>query len=309
MNYWFSRLSAAFLVISMTIGMPALASANQVKTMTVQHTLAALEKTAGGRLGVSAIDTSNNTLIEYRSGERFPVDSTSKAIVVAAILKYSMTHPHFLKKRILYTQKELDLAGSHTPVTTHYLAEGMTISELCAAAITQSDSAAMNLLIEKLGGLSAVNAFARSIGDKVFRLDRYEPALNTGIPGDLRDTSTPHAMRVDLQGLALGSLLAPSQRQDFLTWLKANTTGDARIRAGVPKGWIVGDKTGTGDYGTTNDIGIIWPPTCAPIVVAIYFTQAKQDAPPRDDVIAAAMQLVIHQFAQGDSCIKQQLPH
>ncbi|HEV7856030.1 MAG TPA: serine hydrolase, partial [Herminiimonas sp.] len=144
------------------------------------------------------------------------------------------------------------------------------------------------------GGPEAVTAFARSIDDRIFRLERWEPELNSAVPGDPRDTSTPAAMERNLHRLALGNILAPHQRKQFVAWLKGNKTGDARIRAGVPKNWIVGDKTGTGSYGTTNDVGILWPASGAPIIAAIYFTQPDNpEAPPRDDVIASVTRILV----------------
>ncbi|OYK80490.1 hypothetical protein CbuD7D7780_04280 [Coxiella burnetii] len=170
-------------------------------------------------------------------------------------------------------------------MTKNHINGGITVSELCAAALTLSDNSAANLLIKKLGGLTAINAFARSIGDKQFELDRLEPQLNSAIPGDIRDTTTPEAMANSLKRLTLGDILAFPQRIQLQTWLKNNTTGNAKIRAGVPKDWIVGDKTGSGGYGTTNDIGIIWPPKRAPIVVAIFFTKNKKGAVSPDSII------------------------
>ncbi len=93
-----------------------------------------------------------------------------------------------------------------------------------------------------------------------------------------------------------------------MSWLTTNTTGDARIRAGAPKGWLVADKTGTGGaYGTTNDLGIIWPPNCAPIIMAIYYTSADKNAITRDDIVAKVAQLTLNQLAQGDLCIEKNL--
>lgn len=163
----------------------------------------------------------------------------------------------------------------------------MSISELCQAAVSESDDTAANLLIKKLGGPQVVTDFARSIGDQDFRLDRTEPTLNSAIPGDPRDTTTPESMTQSLNKVLLGNILAPTQRELLKTWLKDNILGDKRIRAGVPKTWTVGDKTGTGEYGTTNDIGIIWPPGSAPIILTIYFAQDKKDAAHREDVLAA----------------------
>ncbi len=256
----------------------------------IQNKLAALEASSGGRIGVSALNTATNTRIQYRAKERFPFCSTSKVIGVSAILKQSMTDSRLLQQKVTYKKEDL---VAYSPITEKHLADGMTIFNLCAAAITQSDNTAMNLLIKKLGGLEAVTAFARSIGDNTFRLDRWEPKLNSAIPGDLRDTSTPAAMERSLQQLALSDALALPQRKQLQTWLKSNVTGNYRIRAGLPKAWIVGDKTGTGDYGTTNDIGIIWPPKRSPIVVAIYFTQNKKNAVKREDIIASVTHLLI----------------
>ena len=130
--------------------------------------------------------------------------------------------------------------------------------------------------------------FARSIGDETFRLDRTEPTLNTAIPGDKRDTTSPLAMAQSLRKLALGDALAEPQRAQLVAWLKGNTTGAASIRAGLPASWTVGDKTGSGDYGTTNDIAVVWPDNHAPLILVTYFTQPQQDAKARKDVLAAA---------------------
>ncbi|MEI6417226.1 MAG: class A beta-lactamase, partial [Verrucomicrobiota bacterium] len=159
-----------------------------------------------------------------------------------------------------------------------------------------SDNNAANLLIKKLGGVQAVTSFARSIGNSVFRLDRLEPELNSEIPGDIRDTSTPAAMEKSLQNLTLGNALGLAQREQLLTWMKNNTTGDTRIRAGVPEGWIVADKTGSGDYGITNDIGIFYPLEGAPIVITIFFFQDKKDSPHRDDLIASVTRILVNEF-------------
>jgi len=273
---WFFCVSTCIL---------AFASAQQIKVSTIQKKLAEIEAVSNGRIGVFAINTANNMQIEHRALERFPFCSTFKVMGVSTILKRSMGNSQLLQQKVTYTKKNLVV---WSPITEKNVASGMTIGELCAAAMMYSDDTAINLLMKKLGGPAVVTAFARSIGDNTFRLDRWEPALSDAIPGDLRDTTTPKAMEKSLQRLVLGNTLALPQRQQLQTWLKENTTGNARIRAGVPKGWVVGDKTGTGDYGTTNDIGIIWPPKCSPIVVAIYFTQNKKDATPRDEIIAHA---------------------
>jgi beta-lactamase class A len=153
-------------------------------------------------------------------------------------------------------------------------------------------------LLWLLGGPHTVTAFARSIGDDTFRLDRWETALNTAIPADARDTTTPAAMMRDLQRLALGDALGIPQREQLVAWMHGNTTGAKRIRAGLPAGWSIADKTGTGDYGTSNDIALAWPPGKPPIVLAVFFTQRGKNATPRDDVVAAAAKIVAETFAR-----------
>lgn len=275
-------------------GMSLPAFASEQKTITTE--LASLEKSANGRLGISAINTGNGMRVQYRADERFPFCSTFKTIVAAAILKKSQTEKGLLDKRVRYNKDDVTKSG-YAPIAEKHISDGLTIAELCAATLQYSDNAAVNLLMHELGGPTAVNVYARSIGDDIFRLDRWEPELNSAIPGDERDTTTPAAMEKSLQKLTLGDALEFPQREQLILWLKGNTTGSKRMLAAAPKGWIVGDKTGTGSYGTTNDIGVLWPANGgAPIVAAIYFTQNVKDAAPRDDVIAAATRLVIAAF-------------
>lgn len=252
--------------------------------------LSRLESDAGGRLGVFALNTADGQHVQHRADDRFPFCSTFKLMLAGAILARG---PVLLKQRIRYTSSDL---VTYSPISSKYAGQGMTVAELCAAAIQYSDNTAANLLIEQLGGVAAVTAFARSIGDYTFRLDRMETQLNTALPGDLRDTTTPAAMAESLNRLVLGDVLAPAARKQLKDWLLGNTTGDTRIRAGVPSGWLVGDKTGTGDYGSTNDIGIIWPPGKAPIVLAVYYTQQGKDDKARSEVIADASRIALAAF-------------
>ena len=267
--------------------------------------LAALEASSGGRLGISAINTGNNQHIQYRANERFPMGCTSKVIGVAAILKMSMTNKQLLQEKVKYKKEDLT---NWTPITEKNLVAGMTVSELAAAAISYSDNTAMNLLTKKLGGPQGLTAFARSIGDDHFKLDHWWPDEALASPQSGEDATTPAAMVESLRKLVLGDVLATTQREMLVTWLKKNTTGDARIRAGVPQGWIVGDKTGSGfHYGTTNDIAVIWPPKCAPIIVTIFYSSNKKDAPKRDDILASATRILINSYVQTNQCIKHSL--
>lgn len=265
------------------------ADVEPAQSPTWSERLATLEDSFSGRLGVYAFRQGSSASLGHHADQRFPMCSTAKLLIVGAILQRSRTEPDLLERTIAYLA---DAIVTYSPITEKHIGPGMSVRDLCAATITVSDNTAANLLMRQLGGPAAVTAFARSLQDNVFRLDRWETALNSAIPGDLRDTTTPQAMARTLQRLALGEALAPPQRQQLQEWLRGNTTGTTRIRAGVPPEWVVGDKTGTGAYGSTNDIGIVWPPSGAPIVMAIYVTQRIENAGPRVDVVSAAAKIV-----------------
>jgi beta-lactamase class A len=169
----------------------------------------------------------------------------------------------------------------------------MTLAQLCEAAITLSDNTAANLILASLGGPHGVTSFARSLGDALTRLDRTEPTLNEAAPGDPRDTTTPLSMLKDVEALVLGDALSAASRDRLTTWLLGNRTGDARLRAGVPGGWRCGDKTGTGNHGTANDVGVLWPPHGAPVIVSAYLTESTGSEPTRDVALADVARAVM----------------
>ena len=278
----------AMIVCGATV--PARAGQDGNKALTAQ--LAALSREAGGRLGVAFLDPATGRRFTFRGGERFPFCSTFKLLLAAAVLRKSQDEPGLLAQPVAYGQGDL-LAWA--PATRKALEDGrtMTVGDLDAAAIQVSDNTAANLLLDRLGGPKALTAYARGLGDTAFRLDRREPELNTAVPGDARDTTTPSAMARIVEKLVLGDALAAPQRRQLADWLKGNTTGGESIRAGVPSGWTVGDKTGSGAYGTTNDVAVLWPPQGGPVVLVIYYTQPQKDEPTRKDVLAKATRLVL----------------
>lgn len=254
----------------------------------------AIEKRVAGRLGVAAIDTASGRCIEHRAAERFPLCSTFKFLAVAAVLKRVDEKQEKLERRIAYGQADL---LDHAPITRQRVGEGgMSLSDLCAAAITYSDNTAANLLLQTIGGPAAIGRYAASLGDGVTRLDRIEPTLGEALPGDERDTTSPAAMLGAMQAILLGKALSSASRQIIEAWLVANTTGANKLRAGVPPSWRVGDKTGSGEHGSTNDIAILWPPGRAPILVAAYLTESAAPAAERDATLAEVGRIIAGSF-------------
>lgn len=260
-----------------------------------------LEKSFDGKIGVYAINTDNNQIIAYRADELFPFQSTMKLIGVSALLKQSNNDKNLLQETIHYTKN--DLIFWH-PVTGNYVDKGMPLKALAEAAITYSDNPAINLIIKKLGGPDSIKRFANSIGNKTFKLKHYESNLNSD-PKNTDDTSTPKDMALSLQKLTLGNVLTQPERSELITWMRNNTAGYKRIRAGVPIGWIVADKTGSGDFGIANDIGIMWSPICKPVVLAIYTVQNEKKATRREDIVATTTSIIFDELAKNDSCFKK----
>jgi beta-lactamase class A len=246
--------------------------------------LAQLDKRSGGRLGCAVLNTSTGAVIAHRGDERFPMCSTFKASAVAFVLQRADRREERLDRRIVFSARHI---VTHSPITElHVGGHGMAVADLCAAAITVSDNTAANLLLESFGGPAALTNFWRAIGDTVTRLDRKELELNEATPGDPRDTTSPAAMVENLHKFVLGDVLRPASRELFTKWLVANTTGDARLRAGLPRDWVTGDKTGSGKHETTNDIAVTWPSNRKPFFVAAYLTQGPGSDDARNAILA-----------------------
>ncbi|WP_328747389.1 class A beta-lactamase [Streptomyces sp. NBC_00285] len=250
----------------------------------VSSRLRALEERYASRLGVFAHHLGTGRSVRYRADERFPMCSVFKALAAAAVLRDLDRHGEVLARRIHYTEADLVIPGSDR--TAEHLAEGMTIAELADVAITYSDNTAGNLLLRELGGPTAITRFARSLGDRVTRLDRWEPELNTAEPWRRTDTTSPYAIGRTYGRLVLGDALNRRDRELLTHWLLNNTTSVNRFHAGLPKTWTIADKTGSGSYGTANDVGVTWTEDGDPIVLAVLSTMPEPDAV-RDDALVA----------------------
>lgn len=260
-----------------------------------ERKLQALEREHAVRLGVFGWNTVTGRSVAHRGDERFPMCSAFKTLAVGAVLRDLDHDGTFLSRVIHYTEQDIERAKG-APVTgePENLAHGMTVEALCGAAISFSDNTAANLLLEELGGPRSVTRFCRSIGDTVTRLDRWEPELNSAEPGRATDTTSPRAIGETYARLVLGRALETGDRKRLTGWLLANTTGGKRLRAGLPDGWTVGDKTGTGSYGTANDVGIAWRPGRGPIVLAVLSTKRDADAE-ADDLVVSETAAVLAQ--------------
>lgn len=250
----------------------------------VHLALAELERASQGRLGVSLLDTRSRQVVSYRGDERFLMLSSFKTLAAAYVLARSDQGEDQLSRRIPITEADM---LEYAPVARQHIGpQGMTLAELCHATITTSDNTAANLILRSYGGPQALTHFIRSLGDTVTRHDRYEPELNQADVVEPMDTTSPNAMSNTLNTLLFGSALRPESRQLLQSWLVANTTGDRRLRAGVPSSWLAGEKTGTARTGA-NDVGFIQAPGGSPVIVSAYLETDAIASPERDQIIAA----------------------
>ena len=271
------------------------ALAKQVSKEDLHGHLIALERAQGGRLGVSILDVASGRRLDYRGDERFPMCSTFKWIAAALVLARVDRGDEQLDRRVAISQSDL---LAYAPVTEkHVGSDGMSMAELCHAAVTLSDNTAANLMLASSGDPQGFTDFVRSIGDRVTRLDRIEPDLNEGTPGDPRDTTSPVAMLGTLRKLVLGDTLSSTSRDQLTDWLVANTTGDHALRAGLPTSWRIGDKTGSSSAGISNDVAIAWPTRGGPLLIAAYYAESKGDGKARSAVLAEVGRIAASFFA------------
>ncbi len=244
---------------------------------------AAIEARIGGRLGVAVLDTGSGRAWSRRATERFPLCSTFKVLAAGAVLARVDAGADDLAEPVPILAAEV---VDYSPVTGKRAGGEMTLAEVCEAALTRSDNTAGNLLLKRIGGPAGLTAFARTLGDDATRLDRWETDLNAALPGDPRDTTTPEAMVDSLGALLLGDRLSPVSTERLIQWMRANKTGDAKLRAGVPPGWQVADKTGGGDHGAMADVAAIWPAAGDPLLVAVYIHESAASFDDRNAAIA-----------------------
>ncbi len=264
---------------------------------TVTKAILDVEQRLNARLGVVLHDLASGRIWAHKADQRFPMCSTFKALAAAAVLARVDRGDETLARRVVIQPSDL---VTYSPVTKEHVGgDGMPIGEICAAAIATSDNTAGNLMLKAIGGPQGLTAFLRSIGDTTSRLDRWETELNEAKPGDPRDTTTPAALTATMQALALGTVLTAKSRDILVGWLLGNKVGDTKVRAGVPKDWRVGDKTGAGEFGTNNDTGIIWPPNRKPVLFTFLMTETAAPVADKNAGMAEMARALVAALAAG----------
>ncbi len=287
-------ISRAASVVGL-LGLGSIVRAGTIAASAAQPDWAALERQCGGRLGVAALDTGSGRQLAWRADERFPLCSTFKFLLAAAVVHREDIGQERADRRLRVTAVGPD---DYAPFTRHRVGGTASIDELCGAAVSHSDTGATNMLLPTLGGPAGLVAFLRHAGDTVTSFDGDPHAYDAELPGDTRDTTSPTQMMENLRHILLGEVLSPPSRKRLTDWMLACNTGQDRLRAGLPAGWRIADKTGTGSRGTgtSNDIAIVWPTGRAPWLIASYLTQAHGDDESCHAVLAEVGRRVANTF-------------
>ena len=258
---------AAFILL--TLIPPAIAVTAPAMTQFLQQQ----EKRLNARIGMAVVNAQGEPVFGYRQDERFPLTSTFKPLACAALLARLQKDGGSLDQQVTIQPDEL---LDYAPITKNYLAPStLSLRMLCAAAVSYSDNTPGNRILTLLGGPGAITSFMRRLGDNVTRLDRTEPTLNEATPGDARDTSSPKSMALGLQKMLTSNTLTPTNRATLAGWMREDKVGDALLRATLPPGWAIADKTGAGGHGSRAIIAAVYPPQQAPFYVAIYLTHTE----------------------------------
>ena len=132
---------------------------------------------------------------------------------------------------------------NYAPAVATHLAVGvMTVDQLASAAVTLSDNAAANLLLPKIGGPEGLTRFVRGLGDEVTRFDRTEPSLNSNLPGDPRDTTSPRAMVGLLRRLLCDADASVDGQPRAPSGMAAGLSDLRQAPAGRPAGGLAGGR-------------------------------------------------------------------
>ncbi|WP_312885817.1 class A beta-lactamase [Streptomyces physcomitrii] len=293
--------------------------------------LRVLERAHGTTLGVFGRNLATGRTVRYRAGELFPLSGLFAPLAAAALLRdgdratisesarttggaearatdratghqdnraadrpADAARPadaRALAELVRYSRADL-LPGSPVTGAAEHLGRGLSLAALCEAAVRHGDRTAGNLLLRRLGGPGALTRFARSVGDRVTRLDRWEPELNSAEPDRRTDTTTPYAIARTYAHLTVGDALGTADSCLLTGWMRQHTAGPARFRAGLPAGWLLADTTGGGPYGTGHDVGIVWTPEGTPLLLACLTRGAEPGEEPDDALLAETAALL-----------------
>lgn len=273
------------------LSMLTLVTSSQADILTEQ--IKKIEKNLGARVGVAIYDTQSKALWSYKGDTRFPLMSTFKTLACAKLLADAESGVVDMNSTTII---DADSLITWSPVTKKQVGEKISLKQACTATMVMSDNTAANIVLTGINGPSALTAFMRAIGDDITRLDRIEPDLNEAIDGDLRDSSTPNAMVASLNTLLFGEVLSADSKLQLKEWMMDNNVSDDLLRAVLPEGWSIADRSGAGGFGSRGITAIVWSEHRSALIISIYLTQTSASFAQRNAAIASIGKTIFNAY-------------
>jgi beta-lactamase class A len=267
-----SRLLSFAVATSCLVPAPAFASSPEL--IGLERQLSKLVAERSGDYGIAALDLSDGSTVAINGDIPFPMASTVKVAIAAAYLADVDQGRRSLGDMIV----------------------GRPAAKVLELMIVRSDNHATDQLLAALGGPAVIQQWLWSHKITGMRIDRTIAQLlrETGHLADSKDVATPVAMVTLLNKLDNGTVLTAQSRAFLFELMSRCATGTRRIRALLPAGTRVEDKTGTLD-GVTNDVGFITMPDGRRVAVAV-FARGGRD---RQPVIAEVARVIYDRFADS----------
>jgi beta-lactamase class A len=247
----------------------------------------------GWQVGVSILDDNGNKIESINGDKRFPLDSTVKALACANALAKVDDKSLKLDDSVLINENEIVI---NSPITERYVNKKITLKQACEATMTYSDNTAANIVISLVGGPQELTNFMRSINDNITRSDRYEPDLTINPENDLRDTTTPNAMSNSIRKLLTGNILSEKSKKQLTEWMMGNKVSDALLRAELPKGWFIADRSGASDYGIRGITSMVWSEKQSPLFISVYIRKINTSLEERSEKIAEIGKVIFSKY-------------
>jgi beta-lactamase class A len=263
-----------FFSVAANLLVPAPAAASSPELIGLERALSNLVAQRSGDYGIAALDLRDGAIVSINGETPFPMASTVKLAIAATYLAEVDQGRRSLGDMIV----------------------GRSAAKVMELMIIRSDNQATDQLLAALGGPVAIQQWLSSQDIPGIRMDRTIAQLlrDRGHLADSKDVATPIAMVKLLNKLDNGTVLTAKSRAFLLGLMSRCATGTRRIRALLPAGTRVEDKTGTLD-GITNDVGFITMPDGRRVAVVV-FARGGRD---RQPVIAEVARAIYDRFADS----------
>lgn len=263
------------------------------QTTALRQKLQSIVAGADGKLGVAIIDLASNDSVTINGKGHFAMQSVYKFHLGLAVLNQIDKGKFKLDQKILVTKKDL-LPNTWSPLRDRYPNGEVEIplSEILVYTVAQSDNNGCDILFRLLGGPAFVDKYVKNLGIKDVAIKTTEEEMHNSTKAQFTNWSTPWSAVKLLEKFYQKSILSTPSHNFMWKTLAEATTGSQKIKGLLPKGTVVGHKSGLsgtdekGVTAATNDIGIVALPNGNHYAIAVFYGNTKMSDKESDKVIA-----------------------